>query len=400
MYQPISLFIAVRYIRGKGKDRFGQFISWLSSIGIMLGVMALIIVFSVMNGLEQEIQKNTLYYMPQALITSETGKINTVMYPKQQFEQLKHVTAISPLIVSDVILQSNHNITMSRLLGVDPQETDPIVPFVYGESLSALEAGQYQVIIGYTLANQLGVEIGDQVRLMVTSTSQITPLGRIPSQRLFTVVGIFMVNNDVDSGQVYTHQQDAARLMHYQPDQITGWRLYLDDPLAIQGVIAQLLPDSLIFKDWREQKGDFFQAVLMEKKMMGVLISLIIIVAAFNMIVSLGLLVMEKQGEVAILQTLGLPRRKIMFIFMVLGASSGIIGTLIGSFLGILATYHLDAIRSFLGLSLQGVSLPIRFDSNQLIFVILFSIIIALIATFYPAWRAAKTQPAEALRYE
>ncbi len=170
---------------------------------------------------------------------------------------------------------------------------------------SELQPGKYNVILGEQLAGQLGVNRGDQIRLMVPSASQFTPMGRLPSQRLFTVIGTFAANSEVDGYEMLVNIQDASRLMRYPAGNITGWRLWLDEPLQVDTLSQQTLPQGTKWQDWRERKGELFRAVRMEKNMMGLLLSLIVAVAAFNIITSLGLMVMEKQGEVAILQTQG-----------------------------------------------------------------------------------------------
>lgn len=187
-----------------------------------------------------------------------------------------------------------------------------------------LEPGKYNVILGEQLASQLGVNRGDQIRVMVPSASQFTPMGRIPSQRLFNVIGTFAANSEVDGYEMLVNIEDASRLMRYPAGNITGWRLWLDEPLKVDSLSQQKLPEGSKWQDWRDRKGELFQAVRMEKNMMGLLLSLIVAVAAFNIITSLGLMVMEKQGEVAILQTQGLTPRQIMMVFMVQGPAPGL----------------------------------------------------------------------------
>lgn len=400
MYRPLSLFIGLRYIYGNSTDRFGRFVSWLSMIGLMLGSIALIIVLSVMNGFEREMQNSILRFIPQAQITTANNRISPDQYPAEQFLTLKGVNHITPLVTGSIVLQGPNSLMVSTLLGVNPEDSDPIASSVYQGQWSDLTAGQYNIIIGRTLANQLGLDIGDQVRVMVTNASQVTPVGRIPNQRLFTVAGIFSINSDINQSLVYVNQQDAARLMRYPAGTITSWRIFVDNPLDIVSMTSQSLPDGLQFKDWREQRGELFQAIKLEKNMMGLLISLIVIVAAFNIITSLGLLVMEKQGEVAILKTQGLTRRRIMMIFVIQGASSGVIGTLFGSIIGLTIALNLNEIMSTLGLSLSGILLPSLVNPGQIVIIVLSLIALSLLATLYPAWRAAKTQPADALRYE
>ncbi|YCH32090.1 lipoprotein-releasing ABC transporter permease subunit LolC [Erwinia sp. D4-22] len=399
MYQPVALFIGLRYMRGRASDRFGRFVSWLSTIGITLGVLALVTVLSVMNGFERELEGNILGLMPQALITSDKGSINPQQQPVSSLH-LQGVQRIAPLTTGDVVLQSARSVAVGVMLGVQPDEKDPLTPYLVNVQQQALQSGQYNVILGEQLAAQLGVKRGDQLRLMVPSASQFTPMGRLPSQRLFKVVGTFAANSEVDGYQMLVNQQDASRLMRYPAGNITGWRLWLDKPLEVDSTSQQPLASGLVWKDWRDRKGDLFQAVRMEKNMMGLLLSLIIAVAAFNIITSLGLLIMEKQGEVAILQTQGLTRRQIMLVFMVQGASAGIIGALLGTLLGVLLASQLNNLMPVIGMFLDGAALPVDISVWQVIVIALTAMALALLSTLYPSWRAAAVQPAEALRYE
>jgi lipoprotein-releasing system permease protein len=307
---------------------------------------------------------------------------------------------MAPLTTADVVLQSARNVSVGVMLGINPDEQDPLTPYLVNTQQSVLQPGQYNVILGEQLASQLGVKRGDQLRLMVPTVSQFTPVGRLPSQRIFTVAGTYAANSEVDAYQILVNQQDASRVMRYPLGNITGWRLWLEKPLNVDTFSEQKLPDGLILKDWRERKGDLFQAVRMEKNMMGLLLSLIIAVAAFNIITSLGLLIMEKQGEVAILQTQGLTRRQIVAVFMVQGASAGIIGTLLGTLLGVLLASQLNNLMPVIGLFLDGAALPVDINVWQVVTIALVSMIVALLSTLYPSWRAAAVQPAEALRYE
>nr|WP_194240630.1 lipoprotein-releasing ABC transporter permease subunit LolC [Gilliamella sp. ESL0250] len=400
IFRPLVFYIGLRYVYGQKTDGFGRFVSWLSMIGIMLGSIGLIVVLSVMNGLEDQMQNSILRFFPQAQITSIKGRLDPSANPSSSFEKIKGVNRITPLVTSDVVLQSEQSITVSTLMGITPEDNDPINDYIYSGSVFDLQAGQYNVIIGQTLANQLGVTVGDKIRLMVTDASQITPVGRIPSQRLFNIVGLFSVNHDINQALIYVNQSDAKNLLRYPANMISSWRLFLDKPLDIALVTNTQLPEGLVFNDWRAKRGELFQAIKMEKNVMGLLISLIVIVAAFNIITSLSLLVMEKQGEVAILKTQGLSRFKIMLIFIIQGASSGVIGTLLGSAVGLLLAVNLNEIMQVLGLSLAGILLPSLVEPTQIIFIIIGLLMLSLISTLYPAYRAANIQPAEALRYE
>lgn len=289
-------------MRGRAVDKFGRFVSSLSAIGITLGVAALITVTSVMNGFERSLQDSILSYMPQAVLTSATGHIDPQKYPIADLQGLQGVSHIAPLVQSDVVLQSRSNVGVGMMLGITSDERSPLLDNLIDGQRSELVEGQYRVFLGNKLAENLGLKRGDEVRLIIPGVSQLTPMGRIPSQRLFTVAGVFQTNGEADASELIVAQNDAARMMRYPAGHITGWRLFLNEPLKVDTLSQQNLPDGLIWTDWRERKGEFFQAVKMEKNMMGLLLSLIIAVAAFNIITSLSLLVMEKQAEVAILK--------------------------------------------------------------------------------------------------
>ncbi|SFN80100.1 lipoprotein-releasing system permease protein [Xenorhabdus japonica] len=387
-------------MRGRAVDKFGRFVSWLSAIGITLGVAALITVLSVMNGFERSLESSILGFMPQAVITSGKDSINPVEHPSSQLAGLNGVNRITSIVQGDVVLQSPHNVGVGIMLGINQDEYAPLAEHLVNVDRSQLQPGRYFVILGEKLAVKLGVKRGDQIRIIVPSASQLTPMGRIPSQRLFTVAGTFFANSEVDGTEMLVNQQDAARLLRYPVGNITGWRLYLNQPLSVDKLSQQSLPEGLIWKDWRERKGEFFQAVRMEKNMMGLLLSLIIAVAAFNIITSLSLLVMEKQGEIAILQTQGLTRRQVMTIFMIQGAGAGIIGALLGTGLGVLLSSQLNNFMPIIGLLAEGIQLPVAIDTMQVMMIAISAMLISLISTLYPSWRAAAIQPAETLRYE
>ncbi|XKM14546.1 lipoprotein-releasing ABC transporter permease subunit LolC [Orbaceae bacterium ac157xtp] len=402
MFQPLVLCIGLRYAYSQKADSFGRFVSWLSMIGIFLGSIGLIVVMSVMNGFEYQMQENILRYLPQVQITTNTNKIPINEPLKMDFPSSNsNITHVTPLINSDVILQSSSSIGISSLMGVNPSLYEPIKEKLFWGDFDELEKGSYHIIIGSRLAQYLNVTVGDKIRLLVPDVSQITPVGKIPSQRLFTIVGIFSVNQDIDQAMVYVNIDDATKLLKYPENIITSWRLFLDNPLDDVNKITNLkLPNELIFKDWRDKRGELFQAIKMEKNIMALLISLIVIVAAFNIITSLSLLVMEKQSEIAILKTQGLSKFKLMSIFIIQGASSGIIGTIVGCLIGVMIASNLNIIMSFLGLTLSGIHLPSMINYHQVFMVFFSLLLLSLISTLYPSYRAANIQPAEALRYE
>lgn len=402
MYHPVSAYIGLRYLRGRSGDRFSRFVSLMSTAGITIGVLSLVTVLSVMNGFEAQLKGRILGVLPQAVVHQAEQKTELTSSPPAFLAELPYVTKVAPVVRSEAVIQSPAQLSAGILLGIQPLDDDVIADRLIGGSISDLQAGEYRIFLGHTLARSLKVSMGDKVRLMVTSASQYTPLGRIPSQRNFTVAGIFNTGSDVDAQLIIGHIQDIGRLMKFNSKTVSGWRLYFDDPFVVSTLAEHTLPEGWHWSDWREQRGELFQAVRMEKNMMGLMLGLIVAVAAFNIISALIMVVMEKQSEVAILKTQGLKQNQVLAIFMIQGASSGIIGALVGGVLGVLLASNLNGLLQSMGVALfaMGGELPVVIDPVQILFVILLAILLSLFATLFPSYRASSVHPAEALRYE
>ncbi|VFP83298.1 lipoprotein-releasing ABC transporter permease subunit LolC [Candidatus Erwinia haradaeae] len=401
MYRSLILFISLRYMQGLGSRShgFGYFISWLSVMGLAIGVMVLVIVLSVMNGLEQQLEEKSLGFIPHVLITSKTGSIDPNKLPESLFH-LKGVNYIQSLATSEVVLQSTTGMAVGLLLGINTNDDNSLVSYFVQDQKKKLKAGEYNVIIGAQLADHLHLKPHSTVRLLVPTSSFWTPLGRMPSQRVFNVIDTFSTDSDVDSCQVLVNQQDASRLMRYPRGHITGWRLWLEKPLEVSSINKKILPNWLAWHDWRESKGALFQAVKIEKNIMGLLISLIIMIAFFNIVTSLCLLIMDKKGEVAILKTQGLRHGQIMLMFMLQGTLVGVVGSIFGVCLGILLSGHIGVLMIKVGLCNEGVVFPVVISISQVMLIAVIATIVAFISVLYPSYYAATRQPAEALRYE
>ncbi|GAM76456.1 lipoprotein releasing system transmembrane protein lolC [Vibrio ishigakensis] len=305
----------------------------MSTAGITIGVMSLVTVMSVMNGFEGQLKGRILGVLPQAIVGQESGRTPEQTEPPQFINQLPHLEGVAPIVESEAVLQSPSHLMAGQMIGIEGAEDDPLRQYMLSGSVDSLEAGKYRILIGHTLARQLKVTQGDKVRLLVTSASQYSPIGRIPSQRNFTVAGIFNTGSDIDAQLMVTNIEDAARLLRLPKETISGWRLYLDDPFVVSTLSQTEFPEGWQWQDWRAQRGELFQAVKMEKNMMGLMLGLIVGVAAFNIISALIMVVMEKQSEVAILKTQGMTKGQVMSVFVVQGASSGVIGAVCGGYL-------------------------------------------------------------------
>lgn len=397
----VSLFIALRYWRAKSADRFGRLVTNLASAGIMLGVMALIIVLSVMNGLENHQKQQILSNIPHAIIMKKDGNfsVDNIHAALPDLTTNPDINNITPINTTNAIYQTAKGVSAGTVIGVQHPTDDQLLSHLDKTQFdSLLPTGEFKLIIGSQLAEKLDVKIGDKVRLMLTENSQYTPFGRVPAQRLFTVSDIYFSTNEVSGYETFANLADIGRLMRIKPENVQGVRLFLNDPFHITELSKTFPEDQWQITDWRTQKGEFFQAVRMEKNMMGLLISLIIVVAVSNIITSLSLMVVDKQGEIAILQTQGLTKRQVRWIFILQGCLVGVVGTMIGTVLGVLITLNLGKILNLI--NPMGVSLPTEINVIQIAIIVLFSLGLALLSTIYPAYRASKVEPAEALRYE
>ncbi len=415
MYRPLELFIGLRYTRAKRRNHFISFISTISTLGIMLGVVALITVLSVMNGFHKEVRERILGMASHASISTHDGTLKEWQEVMQLSADHPNVVGQAPYIEAQTMLTNGSRVSGAILRGILPSE-EPRVSDV-GEHLKighldTLKPGKFEIVLGKELARSLGVNIGDKVTV-VTPQLRITPAGTLPRLKRFTVKDIFEVGmGEYDRGVALVHMQDAAKLMK-MGDGVTGVRLKLDDLYLARSVareLAKKLPGIYRVVDWTQQHSNFFRALQTEKRMMGLILFLIIAVAAFNIVSTLVMVVTDKQSDIAILRTMGFSPGSVMGVFMVQGATIGFIGTLLGIAGGIALSLNLEGIVSsieralgihFLDPSIYYISsLPSDLHWDDVGWISVSAFIITLIATLYPAWRASRVQPAEALRYE
>lgn len=403
MFYPVSAFIGLRYAKASKGSHFIAFINFFSVVGIALGLMALITVLSVMNGFEGELKLRNLGITPHILV-------EPLADPKAEnidFESIPSVLVASEFIESEGLIQSSQGLQGVMFQGVQPNVMDQssiVAENMLVGQFSNLKQGEYGVIIGRALSLKLNLRVGDRARLLASENSYFGPFGRMYSQRVFKVVGIFSMSSALDDKVVMLHINDAARLMRDNTQNLAKTRLFLDDAFNYKKVVQVLDSNGYQSTNWRDRQGVLFDAVKMEKNMMSLMLLLIIAVAAFNIVSALVMVVSEKQGDIAILLTQGMTRTQVMWIFLFNGAYNGIKGTLIGVLLGMLTVSQINNIIILLNIPIyfgaNGQGLPIDLQWSQVVFLIATSLVLCFLASVYPAFRAVKVEPAQALKYE
>lgn len=411
MFKPLSLYIGLRYTGARTSNSLISVIALISTLGLMLGVAVLITVLSVMNGFERELQTRILGMVTHVTVHGREP-VEDWQALAEKVTQHPHVKAASPFVELQGMLAYGGQVTGVMVSGISPPEEKAVS--IVGEhmwrgELETLENGAFNIVLGFGIARQLGVGVGDQVVLVLPEAS-LSPAGVTPRFKRFTVTGIFRVKAEVDGLLAYVHVNDAARLAR-QPNTVEGVRLRLDDLFKAPQVgweLSQELDGLYWASDWTRTHGNLFQAVQMEKTMMTLLLSFIVAVAAFNIVSSQVMLVTEKRGNIAVLRTLGATPASIMRIFIVQGTLIGFAGTALGVGLGILLALNVSALGAWVEQTFNANMfnayfvnyLPSELRLSDVITIASIAMSISFSATLYPSWRASKVAPAEALRYE
>ena len=428
MYKPLSLALGLRYIRAKRKNQFISFISFVSIIGIALGVAVLIIVLSVMNGFDTEIKTRILSMVPQVTVYGYGGRVSNWDRLSDQIKQNSEVIAVAPFVETQAMLKNDNYVKFGIIQGIDPdlqKNVSPISSKMIKGSLSDLKKQKFGIVLGDSLASSLGVDLGDKVTVIVPKFS-LSPVGMLPHLKQFVVVGMFHSGYQYDDGYGYISLRNGQllnglKVSSYNNNsnsnsnnigEVTGVEVKLDNVYKSRQLVYKLQQQlfGYIVSDWTSQNASFFKALKMEKLMMSLILVLIIAIAAFNMLSSLVMLVVDKRSDIAIMMALGMRRKTIMRIFMIQGMMIGIIGVIFGLLFGVVISLNVteivDCIQKLLNVHFLSSQvyfidyLPSKLEISDLCTICLIALGMSFLATLYPAWKASRTKPAEALRYE
>ena len=415
MFRPFSFFVGLRYTRAKRRNHFISFISFVSIGGIALGVTVLITVMSVMNGFERELRTRILGMAPHVIVTNRDNNVADWKSLQDTLKAQPGVLQTAPFVTAQGMFRYAGLNRFGLIQGVLPDQEQQVSivgeHIVYGE-FADLKPGEFGIVLGQVMADNFGARLGDQITIIIPEATTVGAAGVVPRQRRFTVVGTFEVRAEMDSSMAYVHMQDLQAMLR-MGEGVSGIRLKIDQVLNAPLRAAEIrmnLPMEFYTTDWTRSYGPLFRAVKMEKTMMFVLLTFIIAVAAFNIISTLVMVVTDKQSDIAILRTLGASPRNIMAVFMVQGLINGLFGTILGLVGGIALSLNLADIVAWIE-GLFGVVLmpsdvyfvgflPSELEWGDVLNVGMTAFLMCLVSTLYPAWRASKVKPAEALRYE
>ncbi|MNO38994.1 Lipoprotein-releasing system transmembrane protein LolE [compost metagenome] len=414
MFRPLSIFIGARYTRAKRRNHFISFISMTSMIGLALGVLAMIVVLSVMNGFQREMSSRILGMVPHATILG--------VKPLDDWQPVAAAALKNPEVLAAVpftemegMISYKGAMQPIQISGVDPAregQVSIVADHIVQGRLDDLKPGEFGVVIGEITARRFRLNVGDKLTLIVPEVSS-APGGITPRMQRLNVVGVFKVGAELDGSMALIHMADAAQMQRWEPNQVQSVRLKVKDLYSapqVSSAIAAGLGAQFKADDWTHTQGSLFSAMKMEKTMIGLLLLMIVAVAAFNIIATLIMVVNDKGADIAILRTIGATPRQIMTIFMVQGTVIGIVGTLIGGVLGVIAAINVSALVGWLErLTGQHIftsdvyfisTLPSELQWFDVALICTAGFTLSFLATLYPAWRAAQIEPAYALRYE
>jgi lipoprotein-releasing system permease protein len=411
MFKPYLVFIALRYVRARKSSQILSFISWFCLLGMTLGVTALVLVLSVMNGFEDELKNRLLHVLPHGYVKQDLSQEQWPLL-SQSILGIDGMVGVAPFIEGEAMVSVSGVVRAVRVTGVDvdaERAVSLIDDFLVAGQFDDLSRERYGIVIGSILARQLGVWLGDKVTVILPSVT-VTPAGVFPRLKRFTVTAVFEVGAQIDSTDALIALSDADKL-YRRGGKIDGLRLQTDDIYSSQGVFREIksVHPNLVISDWSQSQGSLFQAIKMEKLMVSLLLAIVVLVAAFNIVSLLSMMVTDKQTEISVLRTMGASSRDVMFVFLLQGLLVGGAGTIIGTLFGVVLALTIGDLVA-LGEAIVGIkifdpsvyfisTLPSKLLLSDVLSIAIFSILLSFVATLYPAYQASKVPPANALRY-
>ncbi|QCI22157.1 FtsX-like permease family protein [Buchnera aphidicola] len=399
MYKPIYLFIGLRYLWNFHLPKFKKLITILSIIAIGISTASLIIIISVINGFEDNLKKNTLSFVPHLIVTNKKKCVNTLDFPKKIL-YLHDFKKVSDFISRKVILRSKSDISMGEIIGIDNSNKENIKNYNIKNISNILKPKQKNAILGIELAKKLHVNIGDEIKLILLTNQKKLFFKEIFNEQTFKIIDFFSTKNEVDYYHIVINKEDCLNLLHLPKGYITGWRVWVKEPLSLNLQRMKKSIDSFILLDWKLEKGEIFKKIIFEKYIMLLVFCLILIVAILNIFIMLTVYTIEKENSIAILQSQGLTNWKIILIFVILSLSIAIIGNIFGTVMSMFLIIEKNFLKYLIRFFFDEIDVSIIIVPHQIFLINIISIFITTISTLYPAYNATKIQSAQILSHE
>ncbi|WP_284442993.1 lipoprotein-releasing ABC transporter permease subunit [Buchnera aphidicola] len=396
MYKPISLFIAVRYLWNTHLPKFKKIITILSILAITVSTASLIIIMSMINGSEENFKKNVLSFIPHLIITNKNQYIKKSEFP-ENILKLQNIEKISDFFSKEIIVQSEDDVAMAEIIGIDNTNFFNMKNYGIKNISDILKTGSYNIIIGEQLAKKLNVHIGDALKLILLSNKKNFFSGQIFNQHMFKIISIFSTKSEVDYYQILMDKEDSLNFLNYSKNHVTGWRVWLKNPLSLNIKEIKKTTDKLVLLDWKIQKGELFKAMKIEQYIMLFLFFLILLVAILNIFIILTVYIIEKKNAIAILKTQGLLNWKIMLIFIMFGSGTAIIGNILGTIISIALIIQNDFLKFFIKIFFNETDIPIIIEPYQVFIINILSTLFTIFSTLYPSWNAVRLKPSKIL---
>ncbi|QCI16540.1 FtsX-like permease family protein [Buchnera aphidicola (Aphis craccivora)] len=399
MYKPIYLFIGLRYLWNSRLTSFKKIITVLSIIGISIGILSIIITLSLVNGFQNEFKKNILSFIPHLIITNKNYYINESDFPKDILK-LQNIQKVSSFISSKVLIKNKKNIGIGEIVAFKENNYNFFRNYNIKNILYTLNSQENNIIIGKQLAKKLNINVNDLIKLIVFPNSKKNLLTKKFNEKIFKVTGFFSTNNEIDNYQILINTQIALNFLHYYNNYVTGWRIWLKDPFSFNINIFETKKNNLLFLDWQLKQGELFKAVQIERYITLLFFISILLVVGLNVVITLTVNMIEKKNIIAILQTQGLCRKKIMLIFITLGSSTTVIGNLLGTLISFVLILQKNFLNLLTNIFFNDISIPIEIFPFQIFLINIIFISISILSTLYPIWSITKSTPSKILSNE